>query len=179
MRDDRYRGTTFPRPVQKLCRMAEREADRGRPGRLREQAVAALRADAGREISPEFRRCLRQHDANPGFFDASEFTRSARSRLEADIARVFEAHSGVGSGDAICEALRRLCESYALEQKCKLITDRNPNASIVLASVAQAFNEAAPIAARLVLDGEPAPRISDRVRLEENLLLRPGSVASP
>lgn len=28
MRDDRYSGTTLPRSVQKLCRMAEHEADR-------------------------------------------------------------------------------------------------------------------------------------------------------
>lgn len=179
MRDDRYRGTTFPRPVQKLCRMAEREADRGHPERLREQAVAALRSDAGKEISPEFRRRLREHDANPGFFDASEFVRSARSRLEAAIARVFEAHPGVGSVDATCEALRRLGESYTLEQKCKLITDRHPDASIVLGSVKRAFDEAAPIAARVVLDGEAATRVSDRVRLDENLLIQPSSATSP
>ncbi len=62
MRDDRYRGTSLPRLVRKLCRMAEREADRGHPERLRQQAVAALLSDAEREISPEFRRRLREHD---------------------------------------------------------------------------------------------------------------------
>jgi hypothetical protein len=179
MRDDRYRGTTLPRPVQKLCRMAEREADRDRPERLCEQAVTALRSDAGKEISPEFRRRLREHDASPGFFDASEFTRSACFRLEAEIARVFEAHPGIGSVDATCEALRRLGESYAREQQCTLIADRDPDASIVLASVARAFDEAAPIAARLVLNGEAAPRVSDRVRLDENLLVQPSSGTPP
>jgi hypothetical protein len=179
MRDDRYRGTTLPRPVQKLDRMAEREADRGRPERLCAQAVTALRSDAGKEISPEFRRRLREHDANPGFFDASEFDRSARSGLEADIARVFDAHPGVGSVDATCEALRRLGESYIREQKCTLITDRRPDASIVLGSVTRAFDEAAPIAARVVLDGEPAPHVSDRVRLDENLLVQTSSATSP
>lgn len=58
MRDDRYRGTTFPKQVRTLCRMAEREADRMHPVRLRDQAVAVLRSDADREISPEFRRVL-------------------------------------------------------------------------------------------------------------------------
>ena len=50
MRDDRYRGTSFPRPVRKLCRMAEREADRVRPDRLRGQAVVAFVSDGRKEI---------------------------------------------------------------------------------------------------------------------------------
>jgi hypothetical protein len=35
MREDRYSGTTLPSPVHKLFRMAEREADRAHPERLR------------------------------------------------------------------------------------------------------------------------------------------------
>src|ERR1700722_9982341 len=60
MRDDRYQGTSLPRPVRKLCLMAEREADRVRPDRLREQAVAAFISEATREISPEFRERSRR-----------------------------------------------------------------------------------------------------------------------
>lgn len=65
MREDRYRGTALPRPVRKLCGMAEREADRVHPERLRGQAVVALMFDAEREISPEFLRRLREHDTAP------------------------------------------------------------------------------------------------------------------
>lgn len=37
MRDDRYSGTKLPRLVQRLFRMAEREADRAHPERLADQ----------------------------------------------------------------------------------------------------------------------------------------------
>jgi hypothetical protein len=35
MRDDRYRGTSLPRLVRKLCRMTEREADRARSTQIK------------------------------------------------------------------------------------------------------------------------------------------------
>ena len=66
--------------------MAEREADRARPDSLHQQAVAAL-CHVGREISPDFRRRLRERDAAPGFFDASELAAVARSGLEVEVAR--------------------------------------------------------------------------------------------
>jgi hypothetical protein len=79
MRDDRYRGTKLPKEVQRLCRMAEREADRSHPERLHQQAAVALVAEAKREISPEFRRRLREHNRAPSFFDANELAESART----------------------------------------------------------------------------------------------------
>src|SRR5712671_6161965 len=97
MRDDCHRGTTLPRPVRKLCRMAEREADRAHPERLLQQAVVAFVSDADREISPEFRRRLREHDSAPSLFGVSDLAESARTRLEADIARGIEAGQGVDS----------------------------------------------------------------------------------
>jgi hypothetical protein len=87
MRDDRYRGTSLPRPVRKLCRMAEREADRAHPDRLFAQAVEALVSDAGREVSPDFRRRLREHDAAPSLFGANDLAAVARTGVEAEIAR--------------------------------------------------------------------------------------------
>lgn len=107
MRDDRYKGTSLPRPVRKLCRMAEREADRAHPERLCQQAVVALVSDSAKEISPEFRRRLRERDSVPNLFDASELAGSARTALEAEIARNIQAHQGVDSTSAICDALRR------------------------------------------------------------------------
>ncbi len=169
MRDDRY----------KLCRMAEREADRARPERLRRQAVAALVSDASREISPEFRRRLREHDAVPSLFDANELTVSARTGLEAEIARNISAGCGVDSVDAVREALRWRGEGYAREQKCRLVADRHPNASIASESVKNALCDGASIAATLILDGRPAPRISDRVVVSENLLPQPRTGGVP
>jgi len=168
MRDDRYRGTSLPRPVRKLCRMAEREADRAHPDRLRQQAVAALVSDAGGEISPEFRRRLREHDAAPSLFSANDLATAARTGLEAEIARNINARHGIDS--MVCEALRRRGEGYAREQKCRLVADRHPNASIASESVKKAFDDCALVAATLILDGRPAPRISDRVLVSENLL---------
>ena len=84
--------------------MAEREADRARPERLHQQAVVALVSDADREISPEFRRRLREHDRAPSFFDANELAESARSGLEIDITQNLQAGQGFDSTNAVRDA---------------------------------------------------------------------------
>jgi len=152
--------------------MAEREADRARPERLCQQAVVALASDAAREISPEFRRRLRERDSVPGLFDASELAGSARTALEIEIARNIQTHRGVDSTSAICDALRRRGESYSREQKCQLIADRHPDASIASGSVRKACDEGALIAARRILEGQHAPQGNNRVRVDEDLLVR-------
>jgi hypothetical protein len=168
MRDDRYRGTSLSRPVRKLCRMSEREADRARPDRLREQAVAAFVSEASREISPEFRKRLRDHDATPTLFSARELGKLARLGLEAVVA------SNVGNGadptGAICDALRQRGEGYVREQKCQLIADRHPSATSASESVRKAFDEGSPVAARLILAGQSVAKTGNRVQLTENLL---------
>ena len=170
MRDDRYRGTSLPRPVRKLCRMAEREADRAQPDLLRRQAITALISDANREISSEFRRRLRDHSVAPGLFGARELAISAKTGLEAAIAGNIEAGYGIDVIDAICDALRRRGEGYAREQKCQLVADRHPYATIASESVKKACGDGALIAARLILDGQSAPPIHSRVRVTDNLL---------
>jgi len=177
MRDDCHRGTSLPRPVRKLCRMAEREADRAHPDRLRRQAVAALMSDAGREISPEFRRRLREHDAAPSLFGANDLAAAARTGLEAEVARNIDVGHGVDSTDAVCDALRRRGEGYAREQKCQLVADRQPYATIASESVKNACDDGALVAATLILAGQSAPKTNSRVRLTENLLVRPSSGA--
>jgi hypothetical protein len=118
--------------------MSEREADRAHPERLRQQAVAALVSEGDREISPEFCRRLREHNRAPSFFDTNELADSARSGLEIDIARNVQAAQGIDSANAIRDALRRRAERYSREQKCKLITDRHPEASIASEAVKKA-----------------------------------------
>jgi hypothetical protein len=157
--------------------MAEREADRAHPGRLLRQAVVALVSEGDREISPEFRRRLGEHDRAPSFFDASDLAESARSGLEVDIARNIQAGQGIDSTSAICNALRRRTERHAREQICQLIADRHPEASIASAAVKNACDEAALTAASRILEGQSPLQISDRVRVDENLLVRPGSGA--
>lgn len=179
MRDDRYRGTSLPRPVRRLCRMAEREADRARPDLLRQQAVAALVSDADREISPDFRRRLRAHDAAPGLFSASELAAVARTGLEVEIARSIGLGQGIGPKDAIRDALCRRGEGYAREQKCQLVADRHPCATVASESVKTACNDGASVAATLILSGQPAPKANPRVQLSENLLAQHTSGAGP
>lgn len=179
MRDDRYKGTSLPRAARKLCRMAERRADRARPDLLRQQAVAALVSDADREISPEFRQRLRRHDSAPRLFDAGELVAAARTGLEADIAQCIGHNQGINSTDAICDALRRRGERYAREQKCQLVVDRHPDATDASKSVEKACNDGAPAAASLILSGQSAPKTGNRVRLSENLLVQPTGGAGP
>ena len=174
MRDDRYRGTSFPRPVRKLCRMAEREADRAHPDRLLAQAVEALVSDAGREISPDFRRRLREHDAAPSLFGAKDLAAVARTGLEAEIARSIDGGHGMRSTDAVRNALCRRGEGYAREQKCRLVADRHPDATIASESVKKAFDAGALVAAAMILAGQSVPKMSS-VRLTENLLAQPSS----
>ena len=173
MRDDRYRGTSLSRQVRKLCRMSEREADQAQPERLRRQAVVALVSDANREISPEFRRRLREHDAVPGFFGAGELAAAARSGFEADIARAVVIGRGVDAIDAISNALRHRSDAYLREQRCQLVADRCPDATKASASVQKACDEALLVAATFIFDGCSPPKVSQRPMLTENLLAQP------
>jgi hypothetical protein len=177
MRDDRYRGPSLPRLMRKLCRMAEREADRANPERLRQHAIVALVSDVQREISPEFRQRLREHDAAPRPFGANEFIESVRTGLETEIARNIGATRSVKPTDAICEALRRRAEGYAREQRCQLIADRDPIASLASESFKKACTDGALIAAGLILHNRPAPTHSIRVSPSENLLAQANSGA--
>lgn len=157
--------------------MAEREADRAHSDRLVQQAITALVSDAGREISPEFRRRLRNHDASPGLFDSKDLAASAQTGLEAEISRSIELSAD--STRAVSEALRRRGEGYAREQKCQLVADRHPNATIASESVKRAFYEGAMAAASLILAGQPAVNTNNRLQLTENLLGPPTSGANP
>jgi hypothetical protein len=174
MRDDRYKGTSFPRLVRKLYRMAEREADRAHPDRLLAQAVEALVSDAGREISRNFRRQLLEHDAAPSLFGAKDLAAAARTGLEAEIARSIDGGHGMPSMDAVRDALYRRGEGYAREQKCQLVADRHPDATIASESVKKAFDAGSLVAAAMILAGLSVPKMSS-VRLNENLLAQPSS----
>jgi hypothetical protein len=173
MRDDRYRGTSLPRRVRKLCRMGEREADRAHPDRLRRQAVVAFVSEAEREISPEFRRRLRERETAPSLFGAHDIAATARTGL-VEIARDIDLSPGVGSTDAVSDALRRRGEGYAREQKCRLVADRRWYATIASESVKKAFDDGAPVAATLILASQSVPKTDSRVQLTENLV-RPTS----
>jgi hypothetical protein len=175
MRDDRYKGTAMPRQVRKLCRMSEREADRARPDRLSEQAVTAFVSQASTEISSEFRRQLCDHDAKPSFFGSSELARAAETGLEVAIANCIR--EGANPTQAVSSALRQRGEGYVREQKCQLIADRHPSATIASDSVKAAFDASAPIAAKLILTGQATPKANGRVQLTENLLAPPNGGA--
>ncbi len=153
--------------------MAEREADRARPDLLRAQAVAALVSDAGREISQEFRRRLQARDAAQSLFSANELAAVARTSLEAQIVRNIDARNSLNSTDAIRDALCRRAEAYAREQQCQLIADRHPYATTASETVKKVCNDGAPVAAKLVLAGQSAPKTKGRIQLTENLLAQP------
>jgi hypothetical protein len=150
--------------------MAEREADRAFPERLRDQAVAALESDARGEVSPKFCQRLRRHDSNPDLFTASVLVDLARAQLEVDIARTIEADPSVGSADAIRDALRRRYEGYSREQRGQLGADRHPHASTILGITKWAFENGAAIVAERILEPQHPPRISNRVDLNDDLL---------
>ena len=179
MRDDRYKGTSLPPHVRKLCRMVEREADRARPERLCQQAVTVLAALGGQEISPVFRRKLEMREAAPDLFAASELAAMASTGWEAEIARGIGLDPALDATRAVCDALRRRIEGYSREQTSQLIADRHPNATAASESFKKACNDAVPTAAALILAGQPAPRTDTRVRLSENLLAQPASGAGP
>ena len=165
-----------------LCRMAEREADRAQPERLRSQAVRGLGVwTRGRR---EALACVpaapfREHDAAPRLFGAGEIAAAAQTWLESDIARAVASGRGVDSTDALRDAFRRRGEGYALEQKCQLIADRHPAATLAPQSVKAACDEGALIAATLILSGQTMPRINPRVRLNDDLLGHRNGGAAP
>jgi hypothetical protein len=152
--------------------MAEREADRIRPDLLRRQAIAALLLDAGREISPEFNRRLREHDAAPTLFGAKDLAAVARTGLETDIARNIDFGQSADSTAAVRDALRQRSDAYVREQRCQLIAERHPNATIVSESVKKACDDGALDAAALILAGRPFPEANNHVRLTEDLLVQ-------
>jgi hypothetical protein len=157
--------------------MAEREADRARPERLRLQAAAAQVSELRREVTPAFIRMLREHDTSPRLFGAGEIAAAAQSGFECAIARSLEARHGVDATDALCDAIRLRGEGYVREQKCQLVADCHPAATMAADSVERAWNEAILVAATVVLNGDRMPRTANRVRLDENLLARPNGGA--
>jgi len=159
--------------------MAEREADRAHPDRLRQQAVAAFVSVGSREISPEFRRRIREYNAAPSLFGANDLAAVARTGLEAEIARNIDVGHGVDAMDAVCDALRRRGEGYAREQKCQLVTDRHPCATVSSESVKKAFDDGALEAATMILAGQSVPKTNSRVRLTEDLLVQSSSGLGP
>ena len=179
MRDDRYRGTSLPRAVRKLCRMAEREADRAHPERLRKQAILALVDDGKREISPDFRRGLLRQAKEPTWFGCSELVKAAQSTLEVDIARSLPNSAAFDPVDAVAMTLHHRGVAYFREQKCQLVADRHSEATMISSRVKHAFDDAASDAAAHIVSGEPAPRATYQVRLDENLIISPSSGAAP
>lgn len=159
--------------------MAEREADRNSPDRLRSQATAALESDARKEISQGFRERLRQHDSSPGFFDANALAELAGSGLEVEIVRTIEADPGIGSADATCDALRQRAENYCRELRCELDADRHPQASTISGVAKRAFEDGAAVAAAHVLELQPPPPVSKRVGLSDDLLAPQSAGARP
>ena len=159
--------------------MTEREADRARLGLLCQQAVTAMAFVGCREISPDFRRRLKERDAAPGLFAASELADMARTGLEVEVARSIALDQRLGSTDASSDALRRRAEGYAREQTSQLIADRHPYATAASKSFKRACSDAVPIAAPLILAGQPAPKADNSIKLSENLLVQSTSGASP
>ena len=150
--------------------MAEREADRAFPERLRDQASAALESKGRKEVSPRFCERLREHGSSPDLFDANALVELARTRLEVDIAGAIEANPRVASTDAVCDAMRRRGEGYCREQRGELCADRHLHASTISGVTKQAFEDGAAIAAERVLEPQRPSRISNRVDLNDNLL---------
>ena len=151
--------------------------DRARLDILRAQAVVALVSDANREISQEFRRRLQaRDDAAPTLFSADELAVVACTSLETQIVRNIDARNSMKSTDAISDALCQRAEAYAREQQCQLIADRHPYATVASETVKRVCSDEAPVAARLVLAGQSAPK-TGRVQLTENLLVQPRSGA--
>jgi hypothetical protein len=177
MRDDRYRGTSLPRPVRKLYRMAERTADRVRPDLLRRQALVVLIYDARREISSDFLQVLKRCEGAPSLFDANELMVAASTGLEAEIAHNIARKRDIGL--AIREALCSRGDGYAREQKCQLVADRQAYATIASESLRKACHDASLLAANKILRGESISRTSNRVQLSENLLAQPTPGADP
>ncbi len=167
MRDDRYKGTSLPRPMRKLCRMSEREVDRCQPERLKAQALTALVAEGG-GVSAKFKERLISHDMTPTFFGIRELASSAQSGLE--VQTVHNLQQGLGSRDALAAALSERGRNYAREQQCRLVADRESYATKAAQSVRDACQAAANEAAALILAGQRVPANTNRVQLGENLL---------
>jgi hypothetical protein len=110
------------------------------------------------------------HDAAPTLFGAKDLAAVARTGLETDIARNIDFGQSAASTAAVRDALRQRGDAYAREQRCQLIAERHPNATIVSESVKKACDDGAPDAAALILAGRPFPKANNHVRLTEDLL---------
>ena len=129
--------------------------------------------EAGADIPDELIRAVSNGDAT--FLCGAGVSFHANLPSFKELTDRVYARLGARPARAWCSSLER----YSREQKCRLITDRHPEASIALAAVKKACDEGTPAAARRILTGDPPPQISNRVRIGEDLLVRPGSGARP
>lgn len=157
--------------MRKLGRMAEREADRAHPERLRQQAVTALVSEVSKDISTDFLHKVREFNSEPEFFSAEKLQAAARSRVEVEIAQAVAIDNNADAIDAISDALRLRTDACSREQKCHLIADRHPEASKVAAAFRKACDDAILVASVFILEGRKPPRQRKSSMLAENLLL--------
>ena len=141
---------------------------------MQAQALRALEVEGNREISADFRRHLNSHDTARSLFGVGDLAVLARSGLEVLVVQDLRLGSDNGIA-ALATALKERADGYALEQKCQLVTDRDPCATVASETVKKACADVAPVAAELILTGQPVPKMCGRVRLTENLLVRSSS----
>jgi hypothetical protein len=170
MRDDLHKKAPVPRRVQKLFKLALREADRLNPDRLRTAAQDALECALREGISNSMLDHIAGRAEQGELFRLIGRDIQACSPIESDIIANLAERAVCSKIEALSAGLEAFTSSWPREIKATMIAEGAPDTSLVMTALSVAFDGARSSVAQGVCDGATVVRRLPAVTLEENLL---------
>ena len=172
MRDDLHKKAPIPRRLQRLLKLALREADRNYPERLRLAACDALQEFVQNNFSTGALRSFA--DEQRDFFSWMSSSSQAYSPAEAEF--LANQKGGTKPQAALEAALKAASESFVRESRATLIAERAADIPTVMLAFSSALKEGAAEVARALCAGSAVSDASKSISLDENLLAPAGRV---
>jgi hypothetical protein len=170
MRDDLHKKAPVPRRVQKLFKLALREADRLNPERLRTAAQDALEGALREGISNSTLEHIAGRADQGELFRFVGGDRQACSPIESDIIANLAGRADCSNVDALSAGLEAFTSSWLREIKATMIAEGARDVPRVMDALSVALDSARSSVAQCVCDGTTIVRRMPAVTLEENLL---------
>lgn len=171
MRDDLHKKAPVPRRVQKVFKLALREADRLNPDRLVIAAQAALDQAVREGLSPAVIDRLSRQLPQGELFALGDSGCQASSPLENYVLTELCGRQNVQGSDALLGGLAGFSGSWMREIRATIVADGTvPNVPAVIDALSTAFAAAAENVARSVCSNETLVLAVPPIQLTENLL---------
>jgi hypothetical protein len=170
MRDDLHKKAPVPRRVQKLFKLALREADRLNPDRLKTAAQDALECALREGISNSTLEHIAGRAEQGELFRFVGSDSQACSPIESDIIASLAGRPECSNMEALSAGLETFTSSWLREIKATMVAEGAPDVPRVMDALSVALDGARSSVAQSVCDGTTIVRRLPAVTIEENLL---------